>query len=200
MLLQRNVTLEINAVCGTINRQGGAAVVEFALTLSIFLIIVFAIIEFSTLMMNVSRANEVTRDLSRMAIVSSPLCDIYTGGCAGGTSSMTCPGGAPVQMTLAEAGTDCATAPGSTGCRMLTRAQAIMPNIEATQIEVTYACSVAGAVGRPQVIPLVTVGLIDVTYGLMVADLLGLAENEVPIPAFETSRTGEALFTLPPSL
>lgn len=183
-----------------VKKQGGAAVIEFALTLSIFVLIVFGIIEFSTLMMNVSRANEVTRELTRIAIVSDPLCDIYGGGCAGGTSSMICPGGAPVQLTLAEAGTDCGTAPGSTGCRMLTRAQAIMPDITASQIEVTYACSVTGAVDRPLVVPLLTVGLIDVTYGLMVADLLGLAESEVPIPAFETSRTGEALFTITPSL
>jgi len=180
--------------------QRGAAVVEFSLTLSLFVLIVFAIIEFSTLMMNVSRANEVTRELARISIVNDPVCDIFNGGCAGAASSLICPGGAPVQLTLAQAGTDCGIAPDSTGCRMLSRAQAFIPDIEASQIQVTYACSVTGALERPQVIPLITVGLINVTHGLMVADLLGLNEREVPVPAFETSRTGEALFTIRPPL
>jgi len=192
--------LETEALSRSGTKQRGAALVEFSLTMSLFLLIVFAIIEFSTLMMNVSRANEVTRELTRIAIVSDPLCDIFSGGCAGGVSSMICPGGAPVQLTLAEAGTDCGTAADSTGCRMLTRAQAFIADIEASQIQVTYACSITGALDRPQVIPLITVGLINVTHGLMVADLLGLAESEIPIPAFETSRTGEALFTIRPPL
>jgi hypothetical protein len=192
--------LEIKAVSRISRSQRGAAVVEFSLTLSLFVLIVFGIIEFSTLMMSVSRANEVTRELARIAIVNDPLCDIFVGGCAGGTSSMVCPGGAAVQLTLAEAGTDCAADPNSTGCRMLTRAQAHMPDIEASQIQVTYACSITGTLDRPQVIPLITVGLVNVTYGLMVADLLGLTESEVPVPAFETSRTGEALFTIRPPL
>jgi len=190
--------LEIKAVRRISRSQHGAAVVEFSLTLSLFVLIVFGIIEFSTLMMNVSRANEVTRELARIAIVNDPLCDIFAGGCAGGTSSMVCPGGAPVQLTLAEAGTDCAADPNSTGCRMLTRARAHMPNIEASQIEVTYACSVTGALARPQVIPLITVGLINVTHGLIFPDLLAITDDEVQIPAFETSRTGEALFTIKP--
>ena len=111
---------------------------------------------------------------------------------------MVCPGGAPVQLTLAEAGTDCAVSPSSTGCRMLTRARAHMPDIEASQIEVSYACSVAGAVKRPQAIPLITVGLLNVTHGFIFPDLLNITDPEVPVPAFETSRTGEALFTRRP--
>jgi hypothetical protein len=187
-------------VIGLFKAQRGAAVVEFSLTLSLFVLIVFAIIEFATLMMNVARANEVTRELTRIAIVNDPVCDIYGGGCAGTASSLICPGGPPVQLTLAEAGASCTTGTDSTGCRMLSRAQAFIPEISAAQIQLTYACSSTGAAERPQVIPLITVGLINVRQGLMVADLLGLNEREVAIPSFETSRTGEAMFTIRPPL
>ncbi|MBL4820617.1 MAG: pilus assembly protein, partial [Gammaproteobacteria bacterium] len=62
------------------SKQKGAALVEFAVTVSLFLIVVFGIMEFSILIMNVSRANELTRESSRIAIIGSPVCDIWGGG------------------------------------------------------------------------------------------------------------------------
>lgn len=50
----------------------GAAAVEFALTASIFLSLLFAIIEFSRLMLLWGTASEATRMAARMASVCSP--------------------------------------------------------------------------------------------------------------------------------
>jgi hypothetical protein len=175
--------------------QRGAAMIEVAATISLFLLMVLAMIEFAMLTMSVARVNEVTRDLVRIAIVNDPLCDIFNGGCPGPVSTMNCPGGAPVTVTLAQAGNSC-TGTNTTGCRMLERATSYMRNITPEQIEVTYACSVAGAVERPEVIPLITVGLRNVTHGLIFPDFLGLTRTQVTLPAFETSRTGEALYTV----
>jgi hypothetical protein len=173
------------------HRQQGAAMVEFSVTVLIFFVLVFAIFEFSLLMMNVARTNEVTRDLARIAIVHDPVCDIFNGGCPSG--GLACPGGAEVTVRLNEVDTSCGNTPETTGCLMLTAAQRQITAIEASQVEVVYACSAAGAENRPQLIPLVTVGLTDVRYSLIVPELLGLPA-EITMPDFDTSRLGEDMY------
>lgn len=173
-------------------RQGGTSLVEFALTLSLFLLIVIGIIEFSVLVMNLSRANETTRELSRIAIVSDPLCDIYGGGCPGPASSLVCPGTNAVRVTLDQVGMNCSSRPNSTACRMFNVANAFLPGIQPEQIEVSYACSNTGAPERPLAIPLVTVALRNMTHTFMLPGLVGI-DAQVAFPDFETSRTGEDL-------
>ena len=105
--------------------QSGATMVEFALTVSLFLLLVLAIMEFVMLLFDMSRANEMTRQLSRLAITASPVCDIWgTGtGCGGsGATSLSCPGGSAVTVNLSEVNTSAPTSPadrGPTGYRML---------------------------------------------------------------------------------
>lgn len=173
------------------HRQCGAAMVEFSITVLIFLMLVFAIFEFSLLMMNVARTNEVTRDLARIAIVHDPVCDIFNGGCPSG--GLVCPGGAEVSLRLDEVDTSCGNTPETTGCLMLTAAQRQISAIEARQVQVVYACSAAGAENRPQLIPLVTVGLSDVRYSLIMPGILGLS-TEITMPDFDTSRLGEDMY------
>lgn len=172
-------------------RQAGAAMVEFAVTVSIFFIVVFAIFEFSLLMMNVARTNEVTRDLARIAIVNDPVCDIFSGGCTGGVLS--CPG-TQISVRLNEVDTSCGSAPKTTACLLLTAATRQISSIKADQVEVVYACSAAGAENRPQLIPLVTVGLHNVRHSLIFPEILGL-QAELTMPVFDTSRLGEDMYT-----
>jgi len=56
----------------TEDRQHGAVMVEFAITLALFMILLLAIFEFVLMIMAFSRANEATRDILRNAIVRVP--------------------------------------------------------------------------------------------------------------------------------
>ena len=56
-----------------ITQQRGAVMVEMALTLGIFMVILLALFEFSLLMFTWSRAVEATRLGSRLAVVSTPV-------------------------------------------------------------------------------------------------------------------------------
>jgi len=180
--------------------QNGATMVEFAMTVSLFLLLVLAIMEFVMLLFDMSRANEMTRQLSRLAITASPVCDIWgTGtGCGGsGATSLSCPGGAAVTVNLSEVDTSAPSPPtsrGPTGYRMLELAQDFLPSVQASQLEVSYACTTAGMTGRPRPIPLVTVRLQNFSRPFVVGEFLGLGVA-FNFPAFEVTRIGEDLYT-----
>jgi Flp pilus assembly pilin Flp len=53
-------------------KQRGAAMVEFAVTIGLFMVLVIAIFEFVLMVTAFSRANEATRDVLRNAIVRVP--------------------------------------------------------------------------------------------------------------------------------
>ncbi|MEX0618117.1 MAG: TadE/TadG family type IV pilus assembly protein [Pseudohongiellaceae bacterium] len=165
--------------------------IEFTFTLAIFLVVVLAIVEFSILMMNTSRNSEITRELARIAIVENPVCEIFD---PDASCALSCPGGAPITLTLADAGLDCGATPDMSGCRMLNAAQNFNGDIEPGQITLTYACSTAGATNRPDPVPLITVALSGLTHSLTFPGLFGL-EAIINISEFETTRTGEDLFT-----
>jgi len=65
-------------------RQTGGVMVEFAVSMSLFILMVLAIFEFVLLIMTYSRANEVTRDVARMAIVRDPVSEVCGDLSAGG--------------------------------------------------------------------------------------------------------------------
>lgn len=174
-------------------RQGGSSLIEMAITLMVFVIIVLGIAEFGLLMMNISRTSEVTRELGRIAIVRAPVCDL-SGGCPGAAAALACPGGAAVSLTLGDLALNCGANPNATGCLMLDAAQRFDADILADQIRVTYACSTAGADDRPEPIPLVSVAVEGLTKNLLFPELFGL-EDFITVPPFETTRTGEDLYT-----
>jgi hypothetical protein len=140
----------------------------------------------------ISRANEATRDMARVAIVSDPVCNIWGTTCPGG-APLSCPAGSPVTVTLTGA-SNCTANSTDTACRMLNRAQVHLPNINGNQIEVRYACSGTSRPNRPEPVPLVTVALRNVTHTLAVPAFLGLSP-EISIPAFETTRVAEDINT-----
>jgi len=173
-------------------RQSGATLVEFSVTLGIFFIVILAIFEFVVVVLAISRANEATRDMARIAIVSDPVCNIWGTTCPAG-APLSCPGGPAIVTTLAGA-TGCTNASTGTACRMLNRAQAHIPDINGSQIEVRYGCSGTSLATRPEPVPLVTVALRNVTHTLMVPGLLGL-NPQINIPSFETTRIAEDINT-----
>jgi len=174
------------------SRQSGATLVEFSVTLAIFFMVILAIFEFVIMVLAISRANEATRDMARIAIVSDPVCNIWGTTCPGG-APLSCPGGPAIVTTLAGA-TGCTSTSAGTACRMLNRAQAHMPDINGSQIEVRYGCSGASLATRPEPVTLVSVALRDLRYTLAVPGVLGL-NPQIPIPAFETTRVSEDIST-----
>lgn len=157
--------------------QRGAAMVEMAITLSLFLMLVFAIIEFSMAYFTWARINEAARDAARYAIVNDPLADI---------SGLSCPGTGEVDVTCTDAA--CAD--------LMTVVHRVAPFVEAGQVHVRYGCSGAGNPERPaeMVIPEVTVEIRDVQYEFIVPVLLGV-DSPMGLPTARAARTGEDLFT-----
>lgn len=157
-------------------RQKGAAVVEMAITLLLFLLLVFGIIEISLALFTWVRATEAAREGARFASLHDPVTSL---------SGLTCPGATTVQKTCSSGCTDLMTA--------INRAA---PFVAGSQVQVTYACSDAGDPSRPAalLIPQITVKISGLRYVFAVPALIGLG-SQLNLPDVQASRTGEDLFT-----
>lgn len=151
--------------------------VEMAITLALFLALVFAIIEFSLAYYTWARTNEAARDAARYAIVNTPVADI---------SGLSCPGGAEVTAT-------CTT---EVCAPLLDVARRVAPFVEGANIHVSYACSGTGNPDRPAelLIPEVVVEIRDTQYDFIVPVLLGVPAS-ITLPTARAVRTGEDMFT-----
>ncbi len=156
--------------------QRGAAMVEMAVTLPLFLALVFAIIEFSMAYFTWARINEAARDATRFVIVNDPLVNLATLACPGDSIEIAC---------------DASTCAG-----LMTAVGRVAPFVTPDQVYVRYACSSAGNPARPieMIIPEVTVEIRDVEYEFIVPALLGVT-SPMGLPTARASRTGEDLFT-----
>lgn len=157
--------------------QSGAAMVEMALVLSLFMLITFGIIEFALAYFTWHRAAEGAREGLRYAIVSSPA--------TGSALGLVCPGG---QVTVT-----CDTA---TCAPILNRIQRVAPFVTGDQVAITYACSTAGNPDRPAdiAVPEVSMEVTGLSYTFAVPGILGLGTT-LQLPDVRASRTGEDLFT-----
>lgn len=161
--------------------QTGTALVENAMTMAVFLMMVMAIIEFSILMYVWTRGAEAARYASRYAIVSDPVMNL---------STLDCDGGTVTEITT--------TCDGVAACNdLMERINAFMPQAEPENIEVTYRCSDAGFAGRPVelMIPEVSVKVINMVYRMVIPGLIGMP-GEWPLPPMTSTRTGEDLETV----
>lgn len=157
--------------------QDGAVMVEMALTLGIFLLILLALFEFSLLMFTWSKAVEATRAGSRLAVVSTPVTSL---------ASLDCDVTRRIEVTCAEA---------SCGA-LATRMRGLLPQLDPGQIHVIYACSDTGYAHSPDELQIldVTVSIEGFETTLAVPGLLGFP-LQVAMPAFTTTRTSEDLYT-----
>jgi hypothetical protein len=190
------------------DRQRGAAMVEMAIVVTVFLALVFGIIEFALVIFHWSKMVESTRAGARYAIVNDPACDIYgledinQYDCVGGP--LDCAAN-PEDVRTVEVDGDCTVGEpynlknGDAGCSIVERMRAIQPLIgaEDTKVIVTYACTDVGFAGLAQKVPTVKIETSGVPYKLIVPSLFGLeALSEVTMPSFATTRTGEDLDTV----
>ena len=148
------------------SRQGGVAMVEFAIIMTVFFVLVFGILEFAVAMFDWNRVVEATRAGARAAIVDNPACS--------GMANGVCPG----------ACNPSATSP------ILARMRKIAPELKPSEVWISYQCTTLGASDRPEPIPVVTVQVRDVQHALFVPGLLGLPAT-ITLPSFATTRTGE---------
>lgn len=162
--------------------QRGAAMVEFAIVIVVFLILVFGGMEFARMLFQWERTIEATRAGVRAAVVSDP-----PSGCAGALP-LSCPGATPVSCSP-DAGTGIAEA-----------MQFMQPALEASDIEILYECSGTGYPDRPDPIPVVTVRIREggLVFNPILPGLFGI-DASIPIPSFPSSQTGEDLEDTPVS-
>ncbi len=176
--------------------EGGAALVEAALVLPILLLLVFGILEISFYFWTSSLASKAVQLGVRRAILSDAVAigpgldraesTTYWDGRPPGTSCSPAPDGTSACPRFSVA---CGAASGCqcTGdaCRfgfsarrltpILKAMQAVMPDLTAGNIEVTYTTNGFGYVTRPVPVPVnVQVRLVDMSYKpLFLRDLLG---------------------------
>jgi Flp pilus assembly protein TadG len=158
-------------------QQRGAVMVEMALTLGIFMVILLALFEFSLLMFTWSRAVEATRLGSRLAVVSTPVTSL---------EALDCEAVSRVETTCASA-----------SCGALeTRMRGLLPQLNAGQIHISYSCAAVGYAAGPAAFRVydVTVSIEDFRTTLVMPGLLGFP-LEMTMPDFSTTRTSEDLHT-----
>lgn len=160
-----------------LGQQRGAIMVETALTMSIFMLLLMATFEIALLVSEWSRSVEATRRVARTLVVNAPPADI---------SALDCSVGGSVSFTCASA--DCGAA--------WERASAIAPRLDPGNVHVTYACSSASYPDRPAEMPVlsITVEVRDHTSELVIPGMVGLPVT-VTMPGFTTTRISEDMHT-----
>lgn len=156
-------------------RQGGAVMVEMALTLPLFILLVFAIIELALVVFNFTRAVEATRAGARFAIVNDPVTDLTTLDCSAVTEIVvTCD---------------------SANCTdMLARMTVLYKTLDPANVQVRYGCSSTGFPNNPDPIREVSVSISGQEYELILPGLIGF-DQTITLPSFTSTRVSEDMYT-----
>jgi hypothetical protein len=201
-----------------ISGQRGATLVEFTITFIVFLIFILAIIEFSLVIFASERLVEATREGARYAIVNDPVCDIFdkfdnsrVPACAG-NEVLDCSLSPPNNITIEIDSCDFSADPLTPGCKIVSVMDRTMMSGNTAEdpsrsilagdgaVQITYACA---DTGNPELsVPLVTVEAINIEHPLMFSSIFGIYSDgssdlgpSITLPRFETTRTGEDLYT-----
>lgn len=153
-------------------RQAGAAMVEAAIVIGIFMMVVIGILELSFYYYMWNRTGEAARDGLRFSIVNTPMT-------SSGTLA-TCP--APDEPV------DCS---GGTCAALITRMQVQAPWVQPGNVALNYACSSAG---NPALPPELQVHQVSLTVSGIPQTLMGFP-GVAELPAVTVARTGEDLST-----
>ncbi|MED5388290.1 MAG: TadE/TadG family type IV pilus assembly protein [Pseudomonadota bacterium] len=157
------------------NREKGAAMVEMALTLPLFLLLIFAIIELALVIFTWTRAVDATRSGARYAIVNDPVTDI---------SSLDCSSVNQVVVTCDSA--NCTN--------LMGEMNALYADLAPANVTVRYGCSSTGFSGNPRPVREVTVSIVGQQYALVLPGLIGI-DPVLTLPDFASTRVSEDLNT-----
>lgn len=172
-----------------LGQDAGAAAAEFALSIGIFLLAVFAAIDLSVFSYGVNRQQAATYAGARYAITSAPiaggLSQIDVTGIAAGfpvpgerVPDFICTGTGEISFTCTPGPTASAPANG-----LLSRIRAIMPEVDARNVSVTYSHVGLGLVGNPvgsNTDPLISVEISGVEIRPIILSAFGPATIRLP--------------------
>ena len=160
-------------------KQQGATLVETAMVLSLALMLVFGIIEFSLALFLWTRGVEATRAGVRYAVVNTPPSAVVLPDCGLNSSAST--------TTVCNASCDSLVAP----------MKSLLPELEASNVSLEYACSRAGNPENPQDIYEIRVSINGLSYNFVVPGILGV-DASIEMPGFTSTHTAEDLYTVSP--
>lgn len=187
--------------------QGGTALVEFAITFLIYLLLIFAIIEFGMLIFDATRLAEGTRTGARYAIVNDPACDIFGNGTGCDNGPLDCAIMNPATTNTTGVNIESCPIPAPANdskCQMVELMDKLMLRYDADdaaryartsilagsgKVNIRYTCSDIGDSGLPNVVPIVTVSAESVEHRML---FFGIP---ITLPSFKTTRTGEDLYS-----
>lgn len=184
------------SICRLVRHCGGASAAEFALVLPLLILFLFGIIDVGRLMWTWNRAEKATQMGVRYAIVTDMVpADLATRNFA---TDNGVPGGDPVPTSEFSSTTcDTSSCTGNWGYDgaafdgIVTRMQAIMPEIGDTNVRIDYenvGLGYAGDPHGPDVAPLVTVRLTGLTFQPLTTLIFGL---NMTMPDFRAALTLE---------
>ncbi len=157
--------------------------VEVAISLMIFLVLILAMIDFSLLVFKWSKGVEASRSVSRYLVVNDPLGDLSGLNGCGSLSS-----------------TDEVVFNDGCGSECEGYMSGIIRDFQPEDLSVVYSCSAAGLLERgvddsSLLLPEITVNL-TVRYEFLFSGILGLNNSGQISHVFSVSRTAEDMNTL----
>lgn len=159
--------------------RSGETVLSFALLLPILLGVSLAILEFSLVMLDYTRATEATRRAARVAAIEAPVGNL-TGVetldvvCMSSGGLATCTGGA-IEAT-------------ATFSDIVQTMQSVLPSIQPENVQVVYSNSGIGTVEAGGIKPFVTVNLVNLQRPFMFLHLFSTVPSMLTYPAFSTTQ------------
>lgn len=164
--------------------QYGAALLELAITFTIFLLVVLGTMELALTYLAWNKISEAARDGARQLIVSAPLADLSAQSCSAATPDI-------VSVNCADG--SCAA--------LMSRLHLQAPFLAAGQVAVQYRCSSAGNPAAPDEnrVRTVTLSISGVPHPQVITALTGLGWTGAPLlPPVTVTRTSEDLYTPAP--
>jgi Flp pilus assembly pilin Flp len=186
--------------------EQGASSFEFALILPVLFVFIFGTIDVGGYAIRLNMLEKATQVGARVAVVTDVIptglaSQQYIGQVVGGTTlnqGDLIPAAALGKITCISGSCTCTTTPcptpgySSTAFNyVLTRMQAVDPNIQASNLKIEYRGSGLGYTGDPsgiQIAPLVTVRLINMTYTTIVGKIF---KGGINLPDFAYTLTME---------
>lgn len=166
------------------NRLGrrcrGSTLVEAAIVLLVFLVVVFGCIELGLMIFKWSKTVEATREATRYAVVNNPASDDLA-------SSLHCPGGV-LEVSDAATGND-------VYANIVVIVERFIALNEEAQVSVRYECATTGYEQSYRDLYTVTVLVRNLKYTPVMSGLLGF-ETEISMPEFATTLLSEDLETV----
>ncbi len=164
----------------------GATAVEFAMIAPLLMVLSVAMLEFGLIMFDYHRYSEATRRGVRLAMINTPITSLTNLS----TTAVSCQGTGGGSVTC----TGAAVATAATFTTLFADMQAIVPDLTADQVQVSYADSGVTAV-TGMVTPVVTVSLTNVTRDFMILNIIPGMPATFTFPTFTSSRVAATLTT-----